>query len=250
MKKIEKIISVLLVLAMFSAFAVGSSSSEKASESNDGGGSSVEENTTIGASEATYELGEGIVKTWTDSIGSGWIMVAIPVKNTGTKNLYLKIGTMDIEDENGELVKTLNMVSAMPQVIKPGETSYYFEETLYDGEKTENLKVVPHVEIESATVDLIRYDLSELGIKDDEYGGVSLTGRVENNTEETGTMVYVVVNFYDKDGNFIYQDFTILDNDLNAGEKIGFETTSESYDFSSSDVDKYEVFAYPDQYQF
>ena len=254
MKKITKIISLILVLIVFASFAVGSSSKEAKESSGDettAAGESTDESTTAAKSgEALYELGEGIVKIWSDSLDSNWIMVAVPVKNTGGTNLFISSCTIDVENEKGELEQTINSVSAMPQVIKPNETAYYFEETTYDGKSKENLKLIPHVQIEEATVDCVRYDVSEIKVKDNEYSGASVTGRVENKTSEAGTSVYIVANLFDKDGKFLCQEFTILDNDLPAGDKVGFETSPYSFDFKAKDVGKYEVYAYPDQYQF
>ena len=50
-------------------------------------------------------------------------------------------------------------------------------------------------------------------------------GRVENKTSKKGTLVYVAANLFDSNGILICNCFTILDNDLNVGDKIGFTCT-------------------------
>ncbi len=243
MKKSVRIILLLLTLSLFCLFAIGSNSTDDSKESEASG-------EVTSSSNESYEVGDGSIETWTDSIGSSWVKVAVPVKNTGESNLYLSSCTIEIEDTSGSLVQTIDMVSAYPQIIKPGETAYYFEETSFDGDQNAELTLLPHVQVEKATVDCVRYDISEIQVKDNEYNSATVTGRVENTSSEAGNTVYVVANLFDNDGNFICNEFTILDNELPAGDKIGFETSSFAYDFSSSDVGSYEVYAYPNQYQF
>ena len=191
------------------------------------------------------------VKIWQSSIGSTWISAAVPVKNTGTENLYLSSGSIDIEDASGALVKTMSMVSVYPQVLLPGETAYYYEETtLEENISGDGLKALPHVDIEKAKVQCIRYETSEITVKDTDYYGAKVTGRVENTSDKPEKMVYVVANLFDANGNLLSQQLDILDNELQPGEKIGFETSNLGYDVSASDVASYEIFAFPFQYQF
>ena len=188
-----------------------------------------------------YSVGDTVVEVWTDSIGTQWIKAAIPVVNTGDANLYLNSSSVDIENADGSLATTLSMVSSYPQIIKPGETAYYYEETTYDGTNIEGLKVVPHVNAEKAKADLIRLELSDLQIKDDTLG-VKVIGHVKNTTDKEESMVYVIANFFDKDGKFIGQQFTILMDELPAGDKVGFETSSLSSRPDASDIATYLLF--------
>lgn len=245
MKKSVRIVLLFLTLTVFCLFAVGSNSSESKSSGEAGADGDIAQSTT-----ESYEVGEGIVKTWTDTIGENYVAVAVPVKNTSSYNLYLSSATIDIEDESGALVQTVESVGVHPQVIEPGETAYYYEVDFYDGDMNSNLSLLPHVNVEKAKVDCIRYELSELQIKENDYSSPSIKGRVQNTTDEESTMVYVVANIFDNDGNFICQEFTILDNSLPAGDKIGFETNTLSREFSIDDFGTYEVYAYPDQFQF
>lgn len=201
---------------------------------------------------ASWETGEGKVLVSEDSIGSVWAQIAVPVENTGSVNLYLGSGTMDLEDADGHLVESLSMVSVYPQVLKPGETSWYFEESTLDEKPSSDLKVVPHVDVEEATVDCIRYETSDVTISDEEFGGIKVTGRVENTTDEDGSMVEVVVFLYNENGDFIGNIYTYLDGDLAAGDKIGFSASSfaDVADLTAADVADYKVYAYPTQFQF
>ncbi len=251
--KLIRAIVLVLVVGIFMAMAIGSGSSDtpasQGTNNDTPSPASQGQNTEPAKQEKVeYTLGETSVAIWTSSIGTNWIRVAIPVKNTGDVNLYLETSSVDVENADGSLAQTLSMVSAFPQIIKPGETAYYFEETTYDGTNTEGLKVVPHVKAEKAKVDLIRLEVSDLQIKDGTFG-TKLIGRVQNTTDKKLSLVYVVANYYDKDGKFIGQQFTILTDDLPAGEKVGFETSALSSQITSDDIASYDVIAYPFQYQ-
>ena len=199
-----------------------------------------------------WETGEARAVTYTDSIGSVWVQVICPVTNTGTKNLYLSSGTMDLEDTDGHLVESLSMVSVFPEVIQPGETAYYYEETILDGGDPGALNVLPHVKVKEAKVDCIRFEISDVDIADESYGDVKVTGRVENTTSEDENLVQVIALLFDADNNLIALPFTYLTDGLTAVDKIGFSMTTFSVPDSvtAGAVDHYEVYAYPQQFQF
>jgi hypothetical protein len=180
------------------------------------------------------------------------VQIICPVTNTGTKDLYLSAGTMDLEDSDGHLVDSKNMVSVFPDVLKPGETAYYYEETTLDEGSPAELSVLPHVKVKEAKVDPIRYETSEVEVSNEDYGGIKITGRVENTTDEDGKMVYVTAFLYDSGNNMIASAFTILMDDLVAGDKIGFSMSTMSVPDSvtAEAVDHYEIYAYPTQFQF
>ena len=144
------------------------------------------------------------------------------------------------------------MVSAYPEVIKPGETGYYYEETTLDVGGDASLSVLPHVKVDKAKVECKRFEISDLELKDEQYGGVALTGRVENTSSEAESMVYITAFLYDANNEVIASMFTILTDELAAGDKIGFSAKSFSAPKSvtADAVDHYEVYAYPKQFQF
>ena len=275
MNHAAKRISLVLVLVIFALMAMGSSSTKSTSENK--GSESVasvstdnkaeqesssakaeEPKTTAEAPEPVpekkdaYEVGEGKVVTFTSSIGTVWALISVPVTNTGETNLYLSAGTMDLEDAGGHLVDSKSMVSVYPDVLKPGETAWYYEETTLDEAPASEWKVIPHVKVKPAKVDCVRYEISDLSLSDDTYGGVKITGRVENTTDEDESMVYIVAFLYDNSGEFLGEAFTILTDTLTAGDKIGFSvSTFASYEgFTSANIGRYEVVAFPLQFQF
>lgn len=267
MKKWTAIILAALLTAAFFLMALGSSSSsessgekkdtesasaEAAPRDSETTAASTEESTTESKKKDAYEVGEARAVTYTDSIGSVWAQVSVPVTNTGEVNLYLSTGSMDLEDESGHLVDTVKTVSVYPEVIQPGETAWYYDETTLDEAPSGALKVIPHVDVEPATVDCIRYEVSDVTLADDKYFGIKITGRVENTTEEDESMVYVVAMMYDENDDLLCQAFTVLTDELKAGDKIGFsmKTFSSNDAYTTGNVARYEVYAFPWQIQF
>ena len=53
--------------------------------------------------EMKYEVGVATIDSWTNSIGSSWVKIAVPVKNTGDVDIYLGDMSVDIESSNGSL---------------------------------------------------------------------------------------------------------------------------------------------------
>ena len=255
MKTTFRILSTAMLTLALTACGSSSSAatSEKASEAEkETSAEPTEETKEETKEEAAWETGEGRATVWTDSIGSKWVQIICPVTNTGTKNLYLSAGTMDLEDTDGNLVDSKTMVSVFPEVIQPGETGYYYEETTLSEDSPEELTVVPHVKVDEAKVDCLRLTVSDVNITDEDYMGIKVTGRVENDTEEEAKLVYVTAFLYDADNNLLASVFTILPDALPAGEKIGFSASGLSLpDSITADmVDHYEAYAYPQQFQF
>lgn len=247
MKKFIRPICIFLAILLFSVFALGSGS-EKASENKGADSAATGKKEAVAEGKAEYENGEPVVSVTTDSIGSKYVQVSWSVTNTGSVNLYLSSGSADIESGDGTLEDTVEGISAYPAVLKPGETGYYFERTLYDGSATSGLKAVPHADVEKASVDCIRYAVSDVSIKDEQYFGAKVIGRVENTTEEDGSLVEVAALLFGTKGDLIGVEFTYVDGDLVAGDKKGFQCSSLRTDLKASDIAEYQVYAYPTQY--
>lgn len=199
-----------------------------------------------------YEITYSNVKTYTNSIGTTYAQVIVEIENTGTTDLYLSTGSYDLEDENGKLVTSNSMVSTYPDVISPGEKAYMYEEDMLDDPVDGALTVLPRPNIEKAKVDNIRFNATDVEISADQYGYLKAMGRVENTGSEAANMVYIVLILKDNAGTPIGQIFTILTEDLAAGDKIGFEASAMSLpkDVTVDSIASYDVYAYPMQMQF
>lgn len=228
---------------------------QQQNDSNTAQSQSVEETQTkpVETKREAYEVIYQKGTVYHNSIGTTWVQAVIQIENTGSEPLYLNSSSADLENNEGKLVKTLSLLSAYPTVLLPGETALLVEDTTLDNDPgVEELNVIPHLDIAKAKVECIRYNISNLSLENEQYGGIKMLGRVENNTTEVGSMVYVVANLYDANHNGIGQLFTILTNDLNPGEKIGFTLTclSAPDSLTVENVASYEVFAFPLQFQF
>lgn len=199
---------------------------------------------------ADYETTVYPVKTWVNSIGSPYAQIIVGVKNTGTANLYLSAGDIDLENSDGSLFSVVNLVSVFPEIIAPGETAFYYEEVLLDAPADSELTAIPHIDVEEAYIDMIRCPVTDVTVSETGYGEIKVIGGVENNTNEDQTMLYVSAMLFDSNGDPLGHVFNILD--VAAGEKVGFECVSLSLpeDVSVSDVASYSLVAYPMQFQF
>lgn len=199
----------------------------------------------------SYEIGDSVVEVFDtgNSYIGNYIRVYTPITNNGNVNIYISSCSYDIEDSNGNIVKTMSYVNAMPDLIKPGETTYVFEETSYDGSITTGLVAVPHFTIKNASkTEAIRYDVSQISITTDSIYGFEFVGRMTNNTNKTSSIAYVAITVFDKSGNF-YATFsdTVFD-DVQPGESIGFEATflTNKYhpSFTQDSIGSYTAVAY------
>ncbi len=201
---------------------------------------------------ASYEITDCRARTWTNSIGSVCVQTIVEIANTGSTNLYLSSGSYDLENDIGELIDCRSMVSTFPNVIAPGEKGYMYEETTLDEAVDGELTVLPHVDVKRATVDLIRFPVTDVKISNNSYGKVKMLGRVENTSNTEQHLVYVVAFLYDSNGSCIGQLSTILTERLSVGDKIGFEMSGFSLpnDITTESISNYIIYAYPLQYQF
>ena len=262
-KKFVVIMILIIALATMALSACGSSDSGSSSNSSSSSSNSSSSSSNSGAEnnssnnaepeekveDVAWEVGEAIINVWTNSIESKWIQVMVPVTNTGAKNLYFNSAKLDVEDESGHLLESMDYLSFYPEVLQPGETGWVYEETTFENEGAP-ANVIPHLDFDEATVDCIRFNISDLDIRGDEYGDITVTGRIENNTDEEQTMINVVAFLYDENDMLIGMA-TTLEDSLKPGDKMGFSATSFSLpDSVNMDlIARYEVMAYPFQLQ-
>lgn len=213
--------------------------------------STPEKDTSVSA--APYEITYSNFTTFTDSIGTVWGQVIIEITNTGSNDLYLRSGSYDIKDNNNSLVATESLVSVYPDVLQPGEKGYLYDENTFDDLSTdEAYSVTPHLSIDNATIPCVRYDVFDTTLKEDDWGDLSLIGQVTNTSDEEGSLVYVVAILYDDNNAPIGILYTILTDDLPAGETVGFEATALSLppSVSADTVADTVIYAFPTQMQF
>lgn len=208
----------------------------------------VDTTSTTPKKEMKYEVMNPEIFFWEDSIHQRRVKIAVPIKNTGTMDLYLDDCQIDLETEAHELLDTIGYIGGYPDYIKPGEVGYYYKETIVDF-KEENVLALVHENIEKASNSVIRYNISDVAIKEEKYFGIEITGRVENNTSKDETIVMITANLYDSNDKLLCNCQTYLSNGLKSNEKIGFSLSPFAYrSLSPSDIARYEIYAYPKQY--
>lgn len=196
-----------------------------------------------------YKITFSSVNTY-HSIGT-WAQAIVEIENTSSYNLFLKPGTCDFEDLEGNLVASKS-ISVYPQIIAPGEKAVYYDEYVLDSlPEPIELNIIPRLDIARSTSKHITYSVTDISITDTAIGNVRAMGRVENTSESAESMIYIAVTFYNEASEPIGLVHTILLDELAPGEKVGFEATSFSLpdDITADSVASYTAVAYPYQFQ-
>ena len=174
----------------------------------------------------------------------------VEITNTGTKNIYMKDATFDLEDDDGHLLQSDSGYGS-PTVVKPGEKGYFYHSGSFDDGVSlkKGVNLVPSVKVEEATGDFTEYEVVDTDIKKDTLGP-KITGRIVNDTDEDVSVVISVV-LYDKAGKVIgLYDSSVYD--VTAGGKTSFDRTMAflNADITIKDIADYKVIARSDYYQF
>lgn len=203
--------------------------------------------------DVAYEITYQRAYTYVDSIGTTWISAIVELENTGTDNLYISSCSLDIEDENGKLVTAIEYPSTAPTVFAAGEKAYIYDCTTLDSgaEAGKECTIMPHLKIEKAKVDFVRYEVSELEITVDDFGFLGAKGRAENKTSEDANMPRVDVVLFNANNEPTGIMFTYLE-DLVAGDKRGFTVSGISLpdEITADTIASYIAYSYPLQMQF
>lgn len=203
--------------------------------------------------EIAYEVTYSSAITYKNSIGTVWAQAIFEVENTGSAPLYMSSGAYDLEDLSGKLISSRTMVSVYPTVIAPGEKAYYYEDTTLDGiDDALDVKILPRPKADKAKVDLVRFNVTDVELVDEAYGGIKAKGRVENATDEAQKMAYIAIILFDSSDKPIGVLMTILMDELAAGDKIGFEASTMTLPdgITTENVTRFEAYSYPTQMQF
>lgn len=178
-------------------------------------------------SEDSYVETDRIFNVY-DSYGDTRYDAIIEITNTSNDLLYLSDGVFDLEDAEGHLIQTDDMISTAPDVVRPGEKGYFynqFGDDIDTGADLNTIQFVPHYKVEKANKMPHEYPVSDLSLANDEWGDVKIVGRVENDTSEDDMYVYVQAMFYNAEGKIIGITGTNVTG-VSAGQKASFEISS------------------------
>ena len=148
----------------------------------------------------------------------------VEVENTGNSNIYITGTSFDIEDANKHLIQSDNIISCCPDVIKPGEKGYLYNQfgTSLDGvTDIKGLQLVPQYVVKTTTQTPQEYEVSDISLKDDTFG-VKAVGRVTNGTDKDQSYLYIQILYYDADQNILGISGTSI-TDFLAGRTVSFE---------------------------
>lgn len=251
-----------LVISVFAGMAMASSSSNNTKETGSvtiSDDKETETTTTKAEEKAEYEITHTTFVHYTNAIDKEEYCGIVEIKNTGSTYIYLEDCTFDLEDDEGHLLQSDQMVSKGPDVIAPGEFGYFFNNGYIDDgvSMDKGVNLVPNFKVDvskkgkDAVVD---YVVSDLDIRDNDYGmGIKVTGRVTNNTsEDTNSIgVKIIVVFFDSNGEILDVGFTYPD-EMAAGAKVSFEvsTMAGNTNVSKDNVADYKVIARSTSMQF
>lgn len=211
---------------------------------------------TTKSDEVLYEITDTNFEYYTNSIGGVEYYGYVEITNTGDNNLYLDKAIFDLEDNDGHLLQSDDFISSAPSVIKPGEKGYFYNglgsNMIDEGVSTDNgIKLVPQITIKQATGEPVRYEVTDTDLREEEYSGLKVTGRVINNTDEGVSYLYLNVIFYDANGKVLGITGTSV-SDLAAGNKASFECTTmfANDNLTMDNVADYEIIAEETYMQF
>ncbi|MDR0890489.1 MAG: FxLYD domain-containing protein [Oscillospiraceae bacterium] len=194
-----------------------------------------------------YSVSYENVQVYRSSQGGVWAQVIVEITNEGSTDIYLDYASFELLDESGKRIASSDSVSSFPNVVAPGEKGYYYEEIRLDLADVQELTLSMQPNVLLAFEPRAAYAVTAGALRDSLYGGVELSGTVENATDKQARSIYVAAIAYDAEDKPIAVLYTLLNTPLLKGESTKFELSSFMLpdDFRAADVARMELYAYP-----
>lgn len=151
------------------------------------------------------------------------------IKNPSDTAIDLSNVSLDLEQPDGTLIKTVSLLTVKPRTIPAGGTGYICDEiynTALDGEITLDTLAAAvtklHYSIDPVTdADVPTVELSQVSAKD-EFGHVGMIGKIKNTGNETYSNLFVAAPVRDSNGKLLT---VVLGSvaDLAPGVEKGFD---------------------------
>lgn len=211
-----------------------------------------ESTTTEAEAYSDYKINYTDTKGWVNILSENKVQVAAEIENTGTTTLYVSEPGCDLEDKDGNLVEVVSYIHVCPSIIEPGEKCYVYGTTTIEDYPGDNeLNVVIRPDIEELRIKEVQYEVSDVSLKEDNFGDINVQGRITNTSNEVQSMNYVEVILFDENHLPIGYDYKIIPEDIKPNDKISFETSVSLPDFATMEnVADYLIYAHPMQIQY
>ena len=219
---------------------------ESGSDSGLGAGETppAEEPPSVPEKVVDYKVNQELFNHYVTTFGSHLAAAFVEIENTGNTPLYLHDGQFDVEDNSGHLLTTQTLVNTCPGALRPGETGYFYSDyiDLSDVDDSNGLVFVPHYKVDEARHEIIDYEVSDLGIREDDMFKCKVSGRLTNTQDEEINLLYVYVIYYDSEGRVLGISGTNI-TDVQPGDTTSFELIGQFfYDgVTYSDIAEYKV---------
>lgn len=185
--------------------------------------------------------------SYADDAGRIWAMGFAKVTNDTDSPILTEPCTFRFCDESGAELFTARDVSCYPQVLRVGETGYYFEIVETGLAEATPLKLTVEGGEPVTFKGGVRYETVNVSMANSPYGGILISGEVRNSTPDTGELVCIAAIVYDAGDRPLCVLSTILGEALPADALAGFSL--ENYDLppelNVSEAAGFEIFAYP-----
>lgn len=191
-----------------------------------------------------------------NSFGSLCITGVVAIRNMGDVTLYLDDSAFNLSDENGIYVVQHNFANATPRFIEPGETGYLWADgAIVDSDVDAHINYTfePDVNVTYAEVTPIKYQVSDVEFTTDSTFQIKMTCKVNKAEADDYDSLNCEAVLFDKAGHVLGVVSGKYDGVTEAGDyeatAVGFFMDSlRETNCSIDDIDHYEVFAYPIQY--
>ena len=171
----------------------------------------------------------------------------IRITNTGNTTLNIGYTTFTIEDTDGKIIalEDSSAVYAMPTVLAPGESGYYFGARIglpdgLDLSKEYVLKYSEEYISQNESDDIMDFDVQDVSFPEGDY--TDIIGRVQNPDNISVEFVDVVFIGYDSDHNVVLVEGTVTS--LGGDEDGEFEIYNPgAYGIPFNSIAEYEIIA-------
>ncbi|MFC7063406.1 FxLYD domain-containing protein [Halobacillus seohaensis] len=230
MNKFAKVLGISVLSASVLA-ACGSEDATMSSDDNNGTEQQEdqkgqeEEEVEEEQAEAAVEVQSETFGARKDSIDNVYGSYSAVITNTGDKPAMIGDVQVNFEGEGDTIIGTAAMVSAVPDVIMPGEVAYLgvskgLESATSADEVTD---VSVNIDFDSTNEEPMMLETTSVEVKEGSHYPYVVTGTVMNPNKEKADDIRLAAGLYDENGEFLGTLNGSIQVSLNQDGKAGFE---------------------------